>query len=1297
MTISKMYGTAVNWKRTLLASLVSVSLLCGAAEAWTFAEMPYRTALEWNPGEGCACESAIDFEILSRLAKREIPAETGSIRLAARTPKGETPLPFSLTGREGKILHIRFVLPGESSAAVLYFGGKDSPETGAVESGNLIPGALSPENWKPVQGKWNLQSQDGGLLFHSPHFGRTEMAAEIALPPALPAGSPVVLDFALRSLCGLPWNFSLWVRQVDGAGKILPSCAADPRWSTVFLPSGGSIANRVSGRLDPRAKAIRLELKAQLPYSRFDVYGKENPAYRKEGLRFLLTSLQLRSAQKIPFPGRNPECFTEGVDGGRAFRLNGKHAPFFNANPPCVWSEGEKRLTAQTEYHWSRGDGTFEAWIKPEFLSSDRENTIVDVYQNYRKNLLTLTYKPKEKHLILKIKDFGDRETALRANAELPAGKWSHVAVCWSRKEGIALFLDGRKIASDPAFRFQAAELEKADRCDSIMPDNISLGIAAKPVRSMPAELHPEQFLKGALDKVRFSVGARYSGDFVPEKKLRNDERTCAFFDYETTFDGVHGSGDCFIAGSVLSLDSPYADTMNVETESGNGIASERIRVFPETVPPENNPSETLPVCNYPEMPSVKDFRAARETKSRTFSVKTGDRIRISIPEKVYMNWLEIACPEDASPLTGPILLNRGDVDIRSYGDIADTLFAPEEEGMDAGRRAMRMFSFMIRSSDYFMSHQARIDERNSLRGAEYSGLSQMTGYCGFECGPLNTLTMNMFVNVLRLPACMTSGNFHLFEQVFYDGRWRVFDLSARTYFPSRRKTDAASLEEIEEDPVLLGRNNGYHFYRLCARQPSFSGVSQEERRIYTLNPGESFRVHWQNNGVYNDLHRAQPRLNRSMRDCGRDVTEETGVETVRRGESIRQIDRPFPHYVNGFLRFNGKVSADNPAFQDVGGGSFTYRVKLPYPIVAATYRAGGKRIVCELSYDGGKRWRRVPVADDGSCRLNLEVRARNSYLFRVSGEIDGTFQAETCVQMNPRVLTGALRQGENSLVFKSDSPGKAEISYSFRTDAGEIVLDNVFAWGAIPGEEKYIVPLCSGKGYEISVSGLSDGAELICSEGLRAERNGNTIRLSALRTEKRIGWMTLRDGKREKHLAVAVLPGARWIPAEKMRFRTGMELLPPDETRTMTVLRSKRAGMDVVWPFDPVRPGKYMVFHLGRNPRRTHLINLVRLLRNGKPGPVLVHKTNNAAEFYKVEQQLWRFRWDYTISGVYPYQMMEALDLPACDSLNVRYMCPGMESAGVLLIPADDPGFLSEFRKYLCGFNYQPQMFAGR
>ena len=300
-------------------------------------------------------------------------------------------------------------------------------------------------------------------------------------------------------------------------------------------------------------------------------------------------------------------------------------------------------------------------------------------------------------------------------------------------------------------------------------------------------------------------------------------------------------------------------------------------------------------------------------------------------------------------------------------------------------------------------------------------------------------------------------------------------------------------------------------------------------------------------------------------------------------------------------------------------------------------------------------------------------------------------------MQMNPRVLTGALHRGENDVAFCSDRPGNAKITYSWRVDDGEIVLNNVLSWGAIPGEEKQMVPLNPETPYEITVSGLGADAELICSKGIRAERNGNRIRLSATDPKGRLGGVTIRDGKREKHLVVAVLPGSRWIPAEKMRARTGMELQGPDKTRTMTVLKSKQGGMDVLWPFAPIPAGNYMVFHFGRNPRRTHLMNLVRLPQNGKPGPVLVHKTNNAAEFYKAEQQLWRFRWDYPVSGVYPYQMMHALELPACDSLNVRYMCPDIESAGALLIPADNPELLSVFRKYCCGFNYQPQMFSDR
>lgn len=1275
--------------------LLFTLLSCGAEPAWKFSDMPYRTGLPWRPADGRSCEISLDFEILSRLAKQTVPADLSSVRLAAVTPDGVEEVPAALTGRDGTTLHLRFVLPEKTANADLYFGGGKKPGNETVPSVDLIPGALRPEGWTPAKGKWTVRAQDGGLFLQTPQLNSAEIRKDFPVPADLAPGSPVVLDFAFRSLAGISWNFSLRVRQLDSEGRELPSSATDPRWSTMYTVGGKETANRVRGQLDPRAKTLRLALNVYTPPAGVDRYGKPIPNSRKEGMSAVLMKLQLRAARQIPFPGRNPDCFTEGVNGGKAFRLNGKHAPFFNANPPCVWSENVGKLTAQEDYHWSRGDGTFEAWIKPEFTPADRENTIVDVYQNYRKSLLNLVYRPQEKRLILSILDFAGRKKTLTADRELPARKWSHIAVCWSKERGIALFLDGTVVASDPSFRYTPADLEHAERCDSIMPDNISLGVAAGPVRSIPEKMGPEQFLKGALDQVRFSVGARYTAGFTPSRNLSNDGQTCAFFDYEDSFDGVHGGGDRFIAGSVLAFDPPYADVLTVERREGSRVLAESVRVFPRDIVPENHPRNTLPVCNYTEMPSVRDFHAAREMRTRSFPVGSGEKIRFTIPEKVYMNWLEIACPENGKPLVGPILLNKNDPDIRSYGDLAETMFPPDGKAEDDHQRAIRLFSFMIRSSDYFMSHQARIDGNNALNGAEYDGLRQLAGYCGFECGPLNNLTMNMFVYVLGLPASMTSGNFHLFEQVFYNGGWRLFDLSAQTYFPSRRKNDAASLEEIEEDPALLVKQNAYHFYRLCARSTVPWGLLPQKRQIYTLNPGESFRVHWQNNGVYNDLQRVQPRFARSMGDCGRDVTKETGVGTVRPGESVRQFDRPFPHYASGFLRFEGAVSVGNPAFSNVSGDSFTYRVKLPYPVVAASYRAEGDGLSYELSYDNGKSWRKVSVSADGVCRLTLEVRARYEYLLRVTGSRSGKFRAETNVQMNPRVLAGALHQGENELAFKSDQPGRATITCSYRVDTGkEIVLGNVLCWGAIPGEEKQMVPLNPGEPYEITVSGLSPSAELRTSDGITAERDGNRIRLSASGRKARLGGLTIRDGNRIKHLVAAVLPGSRWIPANAMRPDRGAELLPPDGTRTMPVLKSNRSGVNVVYPFAPVKAGNYMVFHIGRNPLNVNLSHLVRRVEDGKIATSLVRKTNNSAEFYKVEKLLWRFRWDYPVSGVYPYEMMQPLSFPACDSMTVRYQCPELEIAGCLLIPADDPQILSEFRKYCSGFNYQPMMF---
>lgn len=1277
--------------------LTCTALFCKGAESWCFQEMTHRTALDWHPADGRHCEISIDSAILSRLAKQTVPPEANAIRFSAQTPDGEQAVPAAVTGRNGSTLHLRFTLPERTQKATLYFGGKGKTGGKAVPAPALVSDARKPEGWKPVLGTWTIRAEGKALYFHTPTVNSAAVCKDFPLPAGTEPGSPAVLEFAFRSLSKQPWNFSLAVSQLDEHGKPLPSSVTDPRWSSMFAAGPREVVNRAAGRLDPRARTLRVFLRTYTSPAKLDHYGKPLAEKRQGEAELLLTDLQIRSGTVLRFPGRNPAQFTAGIDGGKAYHLNGKHAPFFNANPPCVWSEGVKNLTAQTEYHWSKGDGTFEAWIKPEFTAEDKENTIIEAYQNFRKTLLNLVYRPTGKQFHLTIRDFREKTVSLTANAELPAKKWSHIAVCWSGKNGIALFLNGKKIAANADFHFAPAELERAKRCDDIMPDNISLGIAARPVRNIPTAMKPSELLKGALDKVRISTRARYTDDFTPDRDLRCDESTCAFFDYENTFDGTHGTGDRFIAGSLVSYDSPLADVMTAERRENGTVRTETVRVIPEKIVPENHPHNTLPTCNYPQMPAVQDFHAAREPRKRTFSIRSGETVRITVPEKVYMDSLTISCPPDGKPLEGPILLNSGDLDVRSYGDLADTMFSANEKLSDA-ERTIRMFGFMYRVSDYFMSHQPRMTEQNTLGGAEYDGLRQLVSYCGFECGPLNNLTMNMFIYLLRLPASMTAGNFHSFEQVFYDGRWRLFDLSAQTYFPSRRQNDAASLEEIEEDPVLLSRFrflSSSHFYRLRAREYSRWGLQPQPRRVYTLNPGESFRVCWQNNGVYNDLQRTTAQAAERLKSVGRDVTAETGVRAPRKNDRIKQVDRPFPHYASGFLTFDGKVSAANPAFSQVTDKSFVYRVNLPYPVVAASCRAEGTGLVYEISYDNGKNWRRLPVSGDGTCRLTLEVRARHGYLIRVTGSRSGKFHSETNVQMNPRVLTGALHQGENALTLKSDAPGKALISYAYRADTGKTIkLGNVLSWGAIPGEEKQMIPLNPGEKWEISAENLSPDARLETTRGIRAERNGGTIRISATDPAARIGGLTIRDGNAVKQIAVAVVPGSRWIPASKMRAESGAELLPPDDTRTMPVLKSKKGNIKVVYPFAPIRAGRYMVFHIGRNPLKTNLSILIRREENGKAGMPLLRKTNNAAEFYKVEKLLWRFRWDYPIQGVYPYEMMRALKFPACDSMTVRYMCPDLEIAGALLLPADDPDFLSEFRKYCCGFNYQPLKF---
>ena len=215
----------------------------------------------------------------------------------------------------------------------------------------------------------------------------------------------------------------------------------------------------------------------------------------------------------------------------------------------------------------------------------------------------------------------------------------------------------------------------------------------------------------------------------------------------------------------------------------------------------------------------------------------------------------------------------------------------------------------------YFMNHTVRFDEDSDVAyGAESRPMTLLNSYCGFECSPLNRLTANFFLVVGGCPAGVTSGYGHVFEQVFFDGKNHLYDLTHRTFFTSWDNETPASIAECEREPGLLCRPAAVgccdNYIRLGARRPYYLADPDYPAKIgVTLNPGETFRVWWANDGNMNDLQMS----NRAEKDRRRvapedDYTEICGAKTS--GNRVWRIDRFFPMYGSGFIVRSGKPAS---------------------------------------------------------------------------------------------------------------------------------------------------------------------------------------------------------------------------------------------------------------------------------------------------------------------------------------------------------------------------------------------------
>ena len=1272
--------------------------------------------LEWNINR----RTEVPYEICidtAKMARITGESKDSGYGITAVTAKGRKELAVTaLAGNSKDKILLRFTVPAGTTALKCVPGKGKLQLTPASECENIFAGALTdPSKWVYGIGsarrikknpKFTLKVKDGGLFFDI-NYSNVSTARYTVDVPEGRAGKPVVLEFTLRSLSKMVWRNPIRVVQYDKMGKVLPVSVTDPRWISHMRPVSTVTRYSEPGLIHPEAKKIAFEITlASSPIER-DNHGLPLKDKTANHPKLLLTELAMREAFELPFPAYRDEQFSAGVsgkNGDKSYFLDGKRLFFFAASGQGTWAEDQHPQKIES-YYYPTGDGTIECFFKPESWEKDTLYTLMQAtnrlnrgkgrYLPKRLELFGVQYDAKRSIITLFIKDFADKKFQKQVKADIPAGVWNHIAAQWSKDGGVQLYLNGKKIIDDKTFSYTPMP------ADTKFPITISahqLTVGNTVAVSRGSGHNIKNNFNGCIDLLRVSSIARYSGNFTPEKSFAVDSDTRALFNFDRSFDGTTGGELKFISGSNFDV-LGRRDTRI--TYNGS-----KVQYFPAEVIDEAHQDKVLFRLNYPEVPGKDDFKASYVRHSKSFSVANGSKVEINTDKDVRMDSIEYTNTSD-QVLRHPIIIADGEIDPRSYGDIADTLNLSKTSHRD---RANRIFNFVLGASDYFMNHQIDFNYgKNKPRSAEYLALVMLNSYCGFECGPLNNLAATLFACSGQLPSVQTAGFGHSFEQVFYDGGSRLYDLSAQKFFPSFDNESAASLCETGKEVGIYGRTGGSgdHFIRLSSRGHSVNDPEFMDKIGVTIKSGETFRIYFSNDGCYNDLQMSNVFRSKKLKDS--EVYND--VLKVKSGNPILRIPRVFPHFATAFLLFNAAPSKHPAAFSNITAKSFCYSIESSYVIIGGDYDirlADGSRAGLELSIDGGKTFRKLTPGKDGGYHPVYEVMARHALVFRINAPIAkvASFKAATKVMVNPRVLTAKLKKGSNKLTFKSTS-GKAKVTLNYSTRSNPVTVTGVVSHGGIPGYERQFTVVEPGKEIALGISGVSSAVKVSATDGLTASiKNGKLLVKAPAGKKSFFGQVIIRDRNAEKRILVLTAPGVKLITADKAQVSGKAQIIEAEGQKCVMFTEvNDKAVFKCELP-----AGQYQIWNLNRF--QSHITGNHGTGGHGKGRALhmkfdgktygIASTGNTCSDFYKAQfakpGERSRFKWDFPLSygTTYPYHRPDFVKTSGTDKIAVtcaRAPRGGVEVAALLVIPECENTFLSELVKHLCGLNNEKWM----
>ena len=1297
--------------------------------------------LEWC----CKNDTSLPYEIAldrTKLAKLAGIPQNSAIKAVAVTADGEKELDTKIIpgNTEGKEL-LRFTVPAGTDKLYAKVEKEEKKYSCVNSADNLFAGALqNTAKWQKTTSSTKITTDGKKLLISVNAWGSTTVKCVADLPAGY-AGTSAVLEIELKSLAKLTWGGGIKVEQYDAKGRLLPDSIIQPRWISHMRVPGVKTHYQEYGFFHKDAKRIAVCFECIANQYKYDNHGLDVKNSSDALPKLEISKLAVRQAQELPFPAYNNKLFAKGVsgaDGDSAIVLDGETIFHFSPNSQAVFSEG-KQVKSEKECFWPQNDATVEAWINPQWKKGESKAfCLLESRNNYgprpkdkaiRKKigvLFNANYTPRSGNWEITVYDGTDNHHTFKFNHKLEVKKYSHVAIQYG-KDGIECFINGKKVFSDAQFSFKKREISPKYQYNEQIAQVVAVGNNADTARNRmitaPAAI---------VDMVRISGGKRYAGNFTPAKNLKLDDKTFAFFDFDRSIDGKTANGLGIVYGSLNSATKFLRERTIVY--NGNTI-----RYFSEKLLDGSNPDKVLNILNYPDTPSVDDFKAARKNAEVKYIAKADSRKEITLPAKTHMDYIEIACPDDVKELRHPVLVANEELDTRSFGDIADSL---KHIKVTDYEKANLLFNLVLGASDYFMTHQATIlAHSDNVKHASYQALTLFNSYCGFECGPLNNMAANMFSCAGLLPATQTAGYGHSFQQVFFNGKNHVYDLSAQRFFPGYDNETAASLHELDiENGAFLrwGRGSASFTRQGYTRSYSRHIPGMQKRIAYTLHPGEKARFYFYNDGNYNDIQTSRCIDPRAVHPSDpypyskvHRLAVKAPAETVAK-EQLYQVHRPFPHYSNAYFSFSGKPSKNNKAFSRITANDFCYEVQLPYPIVAGRYTAvttDGKNADIEISTDGGKSFRKLVTEKDG--RAVYAVRARHAYYIKVKAPIDkiAKFDAYTEVMFNSRVQNCKLKEGKNSILFKSANGDRADITVAYRTDAKELSIEGAPYSGAMPGFERQLTVVEPGKSVTHTVNGASADAKVTSTCGVVAKLANGKLTITAKKDVKapRFDNVVIDDNGAKKELTVLVSEKVRMALAKDAAPANGSKLVHANSKCVQDCIVVNKDGNSMTFKFKEIPAGDYFIWVLSRmnsqapkarTSRDGGLQDLAYILPEGqiidtdpailKKGrkvsgirnPKLVPITagiNTGSEFYKAKygKDKGRFRWDCRLDNdhnKFPYFSPRWTAMQKCSSMTIKANFTNeIEVAAILLIPRTDRTFRAELMKILCGLNCEP------